>query len=45
LAVQIEAKYKKSEILLMYLNESPYGGSAWGVATAAKQYLEKKLSI
>lgn len=43
LAVQIEAKYKKSEILLMYLNESPYGGSAWGVATAAKQYFGKEV--
>ena len=41
LAVQIEAKYKKSEILLMYLNEAPYGGSAWGVGTAADQYFGK----
>lgn len=43
LAVQIEAKYKKSEILLMYLNEAPYGGSAWGVGTAAKQYFNKEV--
>ena len=41
LAVQIEAKYKKDDILLMYLNEAPYGGSAWGVGTAAKQYFNK----
>jgi len=41
LAVQIEAKYSKDEILLMYLNESPYGGSAWGVGTASEQYFGK----
>ncbi len=41
LAVQIEARYKKSEILLMYLNEAPYGGMAWGVGTAAEQYFGK----
>jgi membrane peptidoglycan carboxypeptidase len=43
LAVQIEAKYKKSEILLMYLNESPYGGASWGVGIAAEQYFGKKV--
>ncbi|HPJ17125.1 MAG TPA: PBP1A family penicillin-binding protein [Candidatus Woesebacteria bacterium] len=43
LAVQIEAKYKKSEILLMYLNEVPYGGSARGVGAAAEQYFGKKV--
>jgi len=43
LAVQIEAKYKKSEILLMYLNEAPYGGAAWGVGTAAEQYFGKSV--
>lgn len=41
LAVQIEAKYKKDEILLMYLNEAPYGGTAWGVGSAAEQYFGK----
>lgn len=43
LAVQIEAKYSKDEILLMYLNEAPYGGSAWGVGSAAEQYFGKKV--
>jgi 1A family penicillin-binding protein len=43
LSVQIEAKYKKSEILLMYLNESPYGGAAWGVGTASEQYFGKSV--
>ena len=30
LAVQIEKRYTKDEILQMYLNEAPYGGTAWG---------------
>ncbi len=41
LSVQIEAKYKKDDILLMYLNEAPYGGAAWGVGTASIQYFNK----
>ncbi|MEK7527823.1 MAG: transglycosylase domain-containing protein [Patescibacteria group bacterium] len=41
LAVQIEARYKKDEILLMYLNEAPYGGSAWGVGAGSEQYFGK----
>ncbi|PIZ61411.1 penicillin-binding protein [Candidatus Shapirobacteria bacterium CG_4_10_14_0_2_um_filter_40_12] len=44
LAVQIEAKYKKDEILLMYLNEAPYGGSAWGVGAGSEQYFNKKVA-
>jgi 1A family penicillin-binding protein len=43
LAVQIEAKYKKDEILLMYLNEAPYGGSAWGIGTGSEQYFGKSV--
>lgn len=43
LSVQIEAKYKKSDILLMYLNEAPYGGADWGVGPAAKQYFNKEV--
>lgn len=41
LAVQIERKYPKDDILLMYLNEAPYGGTAWGVASAADAYFGK----
>jgi 1A family penicillin-binding protein len=44
LAVQIERKYTKDEILLMYLNEVPYGGTAAGVVSAAKQYFGKSVS-
>ncbi len=41
LAVQIERKYSKDQILQMYLNEAPYGGTAWGVETAAETYFGK----
>jgi 1A family penicillin-binding protein len=41
LAVEIERRYTKDEILEMYLNESPYGGTFWGVQSAAKGYFDK----
>mgnify|MGYP001031848366 CR=1 FL=1 len=44
LALQTEKNYTKDEILLMYLNESPYGGAAWGVGAAAEQYFNKEVS-
>ena len=44
LAIQIENKYSKDEILQMYLNESPYGGTAWGVQVAAETYFNKDVS-
>lgn len=43
LAVQIERKYNKDEILQMYLNEAPYGGTAWGVGAAAETYFGKEV--
>lgn len=41
LAIEVERKYNKDEILQMYLNEAPYGGSFWGVASASKGYFNK----
>lgn len=41
LSVQIEKKYNKDEILQMYLNEAPYGGTAWGIEAAAQTYFNK----
>jgi 1A family penicillin-binding protein len=41
LAIQIERKYSKDDILQMYLNEAPYGGTAVGVESAAKYYFDK----
>jgi len=43
LAIEVERRYKKDEILLMYLNESPYGGTYWGVGSAAKGYFDKEV--
>lgn len=41
LAVEIEKKFSKDQILQMYLNEVPYGGTAWGVGAAAQTYFGK----
>jgi 1A family penicillin-binding protein len=41
LSVQIERRYSKDEILQIYLNEIPYGGTAWGSEAAANQYFGK----
>lgn len=38
LALQIERKFSKDEILQMYLNEAPYGGTAIGIAAASERY-------
>lgn len=44
LTVQVESKYSKEQILQMYLNEAPYGGTAWGVETASETYFGKPIS-
>lgn len=36
-----EHLYSKDEILQLYLNEVPYGGTAWGVEAAANLYFGK----
>jgi len=41
LALQLENKYSKDEILQMYLNETPYGGQNYGALTASKYYFDK----
>ena len=43
LAVRIESRFSKDEILQMYFNETPYGGTAWGVAAAAEMYFDKEV--
>lgn len=43
LAIEVERKYSKDEILLMYLNEAPYGGTYWGVGTASLSYFGKQV--
>jgi 1A family penicillin-binding protein len=44
LAIQIEKKYTKDQILEMYLNEVPYGGTSFGVEAASETYFGKKVS-
>lgn len=44
LAVRLERKYEKDEILKMYLNEVYYGANLQGVEVAAKEYFEKSAS-
>ncbi len=41
LAIEIEQRYSKDEILKLYLNEIPYGNQAYGIQTAAKTYFNK----
>ncbi len=44
LAIQVERAYGKDMILEMYLNEIPYGGTAYGIEAAANLYFGKKAS-
>jgi membrane peptidoglycan carboxypeptidase len=41
LAVKIERRFTKDEILTMYLNQIPYGGTAYGVEKAAEVFFDK----
>lgn len=44
LSVQIENKYDKDAILSWYLNETPYGSTAYGVESASQLYFGKSSS-
>ncbi|MEI6850705.1 MAG: transglycosylase domain-containing protein [Candidatus Saccharibacteria bacterium] len=41
LSIEVERMYNKSQILNLYLNESPYGGRRNGVESAAQTYFNK----
>lgn len=41
LALEIEQMYSKDEILNMYLNQIPYGSSAYGIEAAAQTFFSK----
>lgn len=43
LAFRVEMAFPKDKILEMYLNQVPFGGTAWGAAAAAEQYFGKKV--
>lgn len=41
LAIQLEQKYTKDEILELYLNQIPYGSNAYGIEAASQTFFEK----
>lgn len=41
LAIELEQRFGKDEILAMYLNDIPYGSQAYGVEAAAKKFFDK----
>ncbi|QQG45921.1 MAG: transglycosylase domain-containing protein [Candidatus Niyogibacteria bacterium] len=43
LALKVERAFSKEQILGFYLNEIPYGSSAYGIAAAAETFFGKKL--
>ena len=43
LAFWAEKIYSKDEILEMYFNQVPYGGTSWGVQAASETYFGKKV--
>ncbi|MBU6415472.1 penicillin-binding protein, partial [Patescibacteria group bacterium] len=44
LAVRLESKYSKDQILNLYLNEIPYGSNAYGIEAAAETFFGKSAS-
>ncbi|MFA6074289.1 MAG: penicillin-binding protein 1A [Negativicutes bacterium] len=44
LAVMMERRYSKSEILEMYMNQIYFGAGAYGVESAAETYFNKKVA-
>jgi len=42
LSIQVANRFSKDQIIEMYLNNIPYGGTAVGVEAAAEQYFGKK---
>lgn len=44
LAFWAERLYTKNQILEMYLNQVPYGGTAWGVEAASQTYFGKSVT-
>lgn len=44
LAFWAEKIYSKQQIMTMYLNRVPYGGTAWGVEAASEVYFGKSVS-
>jgi len=43
IAIALEKKFEKDEILQMYLNEIPYGGTNYGIESASQSYFNKSV--
>lgn len=43
LAIKLERRYTKQEIMAMYLNEVSFGNNAYGIQVAGKTYFQKEL--
>ncbi|TSA44581.1 penicillin-binding protein [bacterium] len=41
LAIELESKYSKDEVLNLYLNQIPYGSNAYGVEAASQTFFNK----
>ncbi len=41
LTLAAEVIYSKDQILEMYFNQTPYGGTTWGIEAAARYYFDK----
>jgi len=44
LAIRLEKKYTKDQILKLYLNEIPYGSTNYGIEAASQSYFHKSAS-
>lgn len=44
LALELERRYSKDEILEFYLNQVPLGSNAYGIAAASRMYFQKRPS-
>ncbi len=44
LSLELERKFDKADILEMYLNKISYGGTSYGIKSAANKYFGKELS-
>lgn len=45
LAILVENTYSKNEILEMYLNQAPYGGSTYGIEEASQKFFGKSATF
>ncbi|HEY4500074.1 MAG TPA: transglycosylase domain-containing protein [Candidatus Paceibacterota bacterium] len=41
-AIELEKRYTKDQILNLYLNQIPYGGNAYGIEAASQTFFRKK---